>query len=169
MLFLLSKKNLCIWISAYPLVEIDDFLKVPHLVWAWDHVDMYLTHLGIRIQKGSFHIYLKKWFFGLQKIDVPLRQGQTSHLGQGPLLVGGGGFMEWARNCSQWQEGVLNSIMANPTCLHVLIGTHKIHNTILLVTILQCQKLSYILISYTKTCHNKSELLSPVAKHAKYV
>jgi hypothetical protein len=37
------------WISAYPLVEIDDFLKVPHLVWAWDFVDMYLTHLGTRI------------------------------------------------------------------------------------------------------------------------
>jgi hypothetical protein len=77
--------------------------------------------------------------------------------------------MEWARNCSQWQEGILNSIMANPTSLHVLTGTHKIHNTILPVTILQYQKLSYILISYTKTCHNKSELLSPVAKHAKYV
>jgi hypothetical protein len=49
MLFLLSKNGLCMWISAYPLVEIDDFLKVPHLVWAWDFVDMYLTHLGTRI------------------------------------------------------------------------------------------------------------------------
>jgi hypothetical protein len=49
MLFLLSKIGLCMWISAYPLVEIDDFRKVPHLVWAWDFVDMYLTHLQIRI------------------------------------------------------------------------------------------------------------------------
>jgi hypothetical protein len=24
------------WISAHPLVVIDDFLKVPHLMWAWD-------------------------------------------------------------------------------------------------------------------------------------
>jgi hypothetical protein len=32
-----------------PLVEIDDFLKVLHLVWAGDFVDMYLTHLGTRI------------------------------------------------------------------------------------------------------------------------
>ena len=30
------------WISSYHLVEIDDFLK-------GDFVDMYLTHLGIRI------------------------------------------------------------------------------------------------------------------------
>jgi hypothetical protein len=35
---------------SIPLVEIDDFLKVPHLVWAWDFVDMYLTHLGMKIQ-----------------------------------------------------------------------------------------------------------------------
>jgi hypothetical protein len=67
MLFLLSKNNLLMWISAYPLVEIDDFLKVPHLSWAWDFVDMYLTHLGIRIWRGTFHIYLKKWFFWTQK------------------------------------------------------------------------------------------------------
>jgi hypothetical protein len=34
MLILLSKNGLCMWISAYPLVEIDAFLKVPHLMWA---------------------------------------------------------------------------------------------------------------------------------------
>jgi hypothetical protein len=28
---------------------------------------MYLTHLGIRIQRGSFHIYLRKWFFWTPK------------------------------------------------------------------------------------------------------
>jgi hypothetical protein len=33
-LFLLSKTGLCMQISAYPLVEIHDFLKVPHLSWA---------------------------------------------------------------------------------------------------------------------------------------
>jgi hypothetical protein len=59
------------WISAYPLVEIDVLLKVPHLVWAWDFVDMYLTHLGIRIQKGTFHIYLRKWFFWTPKDCYP--------------------------------------------------------------------------------------------------
>jgi hypothetical protein len=32
---------------------------------------MYLTHLGIRIQRGSFHIYLKKWFFGTPKDCCP--------------------------------------------------------------------------------------------------
>ena len=30
-------------------------------------LDMYLTHLRIRIQRGSFHIYLKKWFFWIPK------------------------------------------------------------------------------------------------------
>jgi hypothetical protein len=47
------------WIFVYPFVEIDDFFKVSYLVWAWDSVDMYLTHLGIRIQRGTFHIYKK--------------------------------------------------------------------------------------------------------------
>jgi hypothetical protein len=31
MLFLLSKNGLCMWISAYPLVEIDDFHIVPYI------------------------------------------------------------------------------------------------------------------------------------------
>jgi hypothetical protein len=34
-------------------------------------VDMYLTHLGTRIQRGTFHIYLKKWFFWTQKDYCP--------------------------------------------------------------------------------------------------
>ena len=71
MQFLLSKNGLCMWISAYPLVEVDDFLKVPYLMWAWDFVDMYLIHLRIRIWRGSFHIYLKKWFFWTPKDCCP--------------------------------------------------------------------------------------------------
>jgi hypothetical protein len=34
-------------------------------------VDMYLTHLGIRIQRSSFHIYLKKWIFWTPKDSCP--------------------------------------------------------------------------------------------------
>jgi hypothetical protein len=34
-------------------------------------VDMYLTHLGIRIQRGTFHIYLRKWFFWTPKDCCP--------------------------------------------------------------------------------------------------
>jgi hypothetical protein len=78
MLFLLSKIGLCMWISAYPLVEIDDFLKVSHLVWAWDFVDMYLTHLGIRTQGGTFHIYLKKWFFWTKRLLCSLDWGKKN-------------------------------------------------------------------------------------------
>jgi hypothetical protein len=32
---------------------------------------MYLTHLGIRIPRGSFHTYLKKWFFWTLKDCCP--------------------------------------------------------------------------------------------------
>jgi hypothetical protein len=64
------------WISAYPFVEVDDFLKVPHLMWAWDFVDMYLTHLGIRIQRGTFHTYLRKWFFGPKRLLSSLDRGK---------------------------------------------------------------------------------------------
>jgi hypothetical protein len=34
-------------------------------------VNMYLTHLEIRIQRGTFHIYLKKWFFWIPKDYCP--------------------------------------------------------------------------------------------------
>jgi hypothetical protein len=71
MLFLLSKKGLCMWISAYPLAENDFFLNVPHLLWVWDFEDMYLTHLETRIWGDTFHIYFKKWFFRLQNSTIP--------------------------------------------------------------------------------------------------
>jgi hypothetical protein len=38
-------------------------------------VDMYLIHLGIRIQRGTFHIYLKKWFFWTPKDCCPSLAG----------------------------------------------------------------------------------------------
>jgi hypothetical protein len=34
-------------------------------------MDMYLTHLGIRIQRGTFHIYLRGWFFWKPKHCCP--------------------------------------------------------------------------------------------------
>jgi hypothetical protein len=71
MLFLLSKNGLCMWISAYPLVEIDDFLKVTHLVWIWDFVDMYLTHLETRIWSPTIHTYSKNRFFWTPKHCCP--------------------------------------------------------------------------------------------------
>jgi hypothetical protein len=58
---------------SIPLVKIDVFLKVPHLSWAWNFVNMYLTHLVTRIQKHSFQIYLKKWFFWIPKHYNPPR------------------------------------------------------------------------------------------------
>jgi hypothetical protein len=38
-------------------------------------VDLYLTHLGIRIQRGTFHIYLRKWFFWISKDCCPPQSG----------------------------------------------------------------------------------------------
>jgi hypothetical protein len=72
MLFLLSKNGLCMWISAYPLAENVFFLNVPHFLWVWDFEDMYLTQLGTRIWRGSFHIYFKKCFFWPSKLCCPL-------------------------------------------------------------------------------------------------
>jgi hypothetical protein len=37
---------------------------------------MYLTHLGIRIQRGTFHIYLRKWVFWTPKDCCPPLAGQ---------------------------------------------------------------------------------------------
>jgi hypothetical protein len=34
-------------------------------------VGMYLIHLRIRIQRGTFHIYLRKWFFWTPKDCYP--------------------------------------------------------------------------------------------------
>jgi hypothetical protein len=59
------------WISAYPFVEIDDFLKVPHLVWVWDFVDMYLAHLETRIWSPTIHNYSKNRFFWTPKDCCP--------------------------------------------------------------------------------------------------
>jgi hypothetical protein len=73
MSFLLSKNGVCMWISAYPLAENDFFLNVPQLLWIWDFGDMYLTHLETRIWRGSFHIYIKKWFFWPSKLCCPLK------------------------------------------------------------------------------------------------
>jgi hypothetical protein len=61
--FSMSKNGLCIWISANPFVQNDVFFKVPYILWKWDFVDMYQTHLGTRIWTPSIHAYFKKWFF----------------------------------------------------------------------------------------------------------
>jgi hypothetical protein len=42
-------------------------------------VDMYLTHLGTRIQEAHSKSTQKSGFFGPQKIAVPLLQGQKKH------------------------------------------------------------------------------------------
>jgi hypothetical protein len=72
MLFLLSKNGLCMWISAYPLVENNFFLNVRLLLWMWDFAHMYLTQLGTRMWSPASHIYVQKWFFGPLKHSVPL-------------------------------------------------------------------------------------------------
>jgi hypothetical protein len=77
--FLLSKSGLCMWISAYLLVENNFFLNVPHLLWIWDFVDLYLTHLETRIKCCTIHAYLKKLIFGPSKLCYPhLAQGKKT-------------------------------------------------------------------------------------------
>jgi hypothetical protein len=64
---LMSKNRLCVWISAYPFVQNDDSFKVLHVLWVWDFVDMYITHIGTRIWSPLIHIYSKIWFFWAPK------------------------------------------------------------------------------------------------------
>jgi hypothetical protein len=61
--FLLSKNGLYMWILVYPLVENIFFLNVPHLLWVWDFVDIYVTHLETRIKCCTIRAYLVFWAF----------------------------------------------------------------------------------------------------------
>ena len=72
MRFLLSKTSLYMWLSAHLLVEIDIFLKVPCLLWAWNFVSMYITHSGIRLWRLIANLLENVVFLGLQNTEVPL-------------------------------------------------------------------------------------------------
>jgi hypothetical protein len=47
--FSIVKKGPYWWILAYPIGGNIFFLNVPHLLWRWDFVDIYLAHLGTSI------------------------------------------------------------------------------------------------------------------------
>jgi hypothetical protein len=77
-IFIVKKRLLYVNFSI-PLAGNDFFLNVPHLLWVWDFEDMYLTHLGTRIWRGTVHIYFKKWFFWPSKLCCPLwAQGEKN-------------------------------------------------------------------------------------------
>jgi hypothetical protein len=60
--WLLSKDGLSMWISAYPFVQYDVFLKVPYVLWVWDFVNTHPSHTRSRIWSPSINIYIEKWF-----------------------------------------------------------------------------------------------------------
>jgi hypothetical protein len=62
-LFYCQKTVLVCEFSGYLFVQNDAFFKVPYILWVWDFVDMYLTHLETRTWSPSIHIYSKNWFF----------------------------------------------------------------------------------------------------------
>jgi hypothetical protein len=96
--FLLSKNDLCMWISSYPFVQNDVFFKVPYVLWVWDFVDMYLTHLQTRIWNPSSYIYSKKWFFWPPKnYCIPWAHG--SFLFFSTLIIM---LLQMVRNESVW-------------------------------------------------------------------
>ena len=66
--FLLSKNNLCLWISAYLIVENIFFHNIPHLLLIRNFIDMYLTHLGTRKKCCTIHAYLNKLSFWPPKL-----------------------------------------------------------------------------------------------------
>jgi hypothetical protein len=97
MLFLLSKNSLCMWISAYPFVQNDVFLRFHK--WIWDFVDMHLTHLGTRIWSPSMHTYSIKWFFWPPKLCcIPWAQGKELLFNFEPYDLANN--MEWM--CKIW-------------------------------------------------------------------
>jgi hypothetical protein len=125
MSFLLSKNCLCMWISAYSLVENDFFLNVPHLLWVWDFGDIYLAHLETRIWRGSFHIYLKKWFFWPSKLCCPLRaQGENIFLSTLNIMI-----LQMVRNeCTRFGGHVDIEVSYKILQLNILKKTPILHN-----------------------------------------
>jgi hypothetical protein len=69
--FLVHKKGLCMWISAYFFAENQFFGNPPHLWWIGDFAHMYLTRIQTRIWSLASHIYLRKWFFWPPKHCCP--------------------------------------------------------------------------------------------------
>jgi hypothetical protein len=68
------------WILAYTLVQNDVFMKVPYILWIWDFLDLYLTHVGTRIWSPLIHIYSKKWFFLPQNTTIPLKHREKINI-----------------------------------------------------------------------------------------
>jgi hypothetical protein len=64
----LTRNCLCIWISAYFLVEKNIFFNVSHSLYIWVSLNMYLIHSKTRTWRGIFHRYLRKWCFPPSKL-----------------------------------------------------------------------------------------------------
>ena len=62
LLFIVKKLPLCMKFSISH-VDFILFLNVPHFLWIWNFVDMYLTYLETKIWRGTFYIYFKKMVF----------------------------------------------------------------------------------------------------------
>jgi hypothetical protein len=60
-LFIVKKRPLYVNFSIPPCKN-NFFLNIPHLLWVWDFVNIYLTYLKT-IKCCTIHAYLKKLFF----------------------------------------------------------------------------------------------------------
>ncbi len=123
--FYCKKNGLRMWISAYLLAENAFFLNERHLLWIWDFEDMYLTHLGTRIWKGSFHIYFKKWFFRPSKLCCPLlEQGKKTFFSTLNVMI-----LQTVRNeCVRFGGHVDIEVSYKILRLDVLIETPSLQN-----------------------------------------
>jgi hypothetical protein len=86
---------------------------------------MYLTHLEIRIWRGTFHIYFKKWFFWPSKLCCPLRaQGKKTFLSTLNVMI-----LQRVRNeCVRFSGYVHIDVSYKILQLDVLKETPILHN-----------------------------------------
>jgi hypothetical protein len=125
MSFLLSKNGLCLWISAYLVVELLFFLNVPHLLWIWDFVDMYLTHLRTRKKYCTIHAYSKTLFFWPPKLWCPpLAEGKITYLSTLNFMI-----LQMVKNeCVRFCEHVDRHVNYKILRLKVPNNAQNLHN-----------------------------------------
>jgi hypothetical protein len=63
------------------------FFKVSYVLWLWDFVDMYLTHLGTRIWSLSIHTYSITWFFWAPNPTVSLEHMEKNFFSTLNLMI----------------------------------------------------------------------------------
>jgi hypothetical protein len=92
---------------------------------------MYLTRLGIRIQRGTFHIYFKKCFFWILKdCEPPLPKAKTTFSSSLNVMmlqmVKKRGRIDLKIAKKRWQGSSLEFVILNAVAWHATNGRPKL-------------------------------------------